>query len=89
MAAHPAIGGFCVPKKETGGDMEVADRLLTDTLDTSGGHRRQIWLAPLLESATSIVNMHSIAGAPLVRMLRISEIDLAADLGITMEPGGE
>lgn len=82
LAAHSAVDGFCLPKTEAAAEIEEIDRMLGDA-------GRDIWLAPLLESATSIVNIHSIAAAPRVRMLHIGEIDLAADLGITVGPAGE
>ena len=83
LAVHPAIDGFCLPKTETAAEVEEVDLLLSETI---GRGRREVGLAPLLESATSIVNVHSIAAAPRVRMLHIGEIDLAADLGITVGP---
>lgn len=82
MAAHPAVDGFCLPKTEMAAQVEEVDRLLSDV-------GRDIWLAPLLESATSIVNVHSISNAPRVRMLHIGELDLAADLDATVGPGGD
>lgn len=82
LAAHPAVDGFCLPKTETTAEVEEIDRMLGDA-------GRDIWLAPLLESATSIVDIHSIAAAPRVRMLHIGEIDLAADLGLAIGSGDD
>ena len=84
LVKDAAIAGFCLPKTETAEDVRAADRLITETLTGFGGVTpREVWLAPLLESAVSIVNVHEIAAAPRVRMLHIGEVDLAADLGVT------
>ncbi len=91
LVAHASVAGFCLPKTETAEELRAADRVITKTLAGSGkGTPREVWLAPLLESALSIVNVHEIAAAPRVRMLHIGEVDLAADLGVTAGiEGGE
>jgi citrate lyase subunit beta/citryl-CoA lyase len=90
LVAHASVAGFCLPKTETAEDLRAADQVIEESLAGSGGGKpREIWLAPLLESASSIVNVHEIAAAPRVRMLHIGEVDLAADLGVTAGINGD
>jgi citrate lyase subunit beta/citryl-CoA lyase len=64
--------------------------LISEAVARSGsGAPREIWLAPLLESAVSVVNVQEIAAAPRVRMLHIGEVDLAADLGVSAGINGD
>lgn len=82
LAAHPRVHGLCLPKTESATEVADVDRLLQRT-------GRQIGIAPLIESAVGIVNVHAIALAPGVRLLHLGEVDLAADLGLTPGPAGE
>ena len=82
LAAHPRVHGLCLPKTESAAEVEDVDRLL----QRAG---RPIGLAPLIESAVGVVNVHAIAAAPGVQLLHLGEVDLAADLGLTPGPGGE
>jgi citrate lyase subunit beta/citryl-CoA lyase len=90
LVVHASVAGFCLPKTEKAEDLRAADQLIEETLAGSGSVKpREIWLAPLLESAISLVNVHEIAAAPRVRLLHIGEIDLAADLGVTADTNGD
>lgn len=82
LAAHPRVHGLCLPKTESAAEIVDVDRLLQRT-------GRQIGIAPLIESAVGVVNVHAIAAAPGVRLLHLGEVDLAADLGLTPGRAGE
>lgn len=90
LATESSIAGFCLPKSETAEEVREADRLISEAMARSGsGAPREIWLAPLLESAVAVVNVQEIAAAPRVRMLHIGEVDLAADLGVSAGVTGD
>lgn len=90
FATEPSVAGFCLPKTETAEEVREADRLISEAVARSGSAApREIWLAPLLESAVSVVNVQEIAAAPRVRMLHIGEVDLAADLGVSAGVNGD
>jgi citrate lyase subunit beta/citryl-CoA lyase len=90
LVAHASVTVFCLPKTETAEDLLAANQLINETLAGPwSGKPREIWLAPLLESAESVINVHEIASAPRVRMLHIGEVDLAADLGVTAGINGD
>lgn len=80
LAAYPHIAGFFLPKADTADDVINVHSLLQYL-----GH--DLPLAPMIESATALVNIHDIAAAPGVYQLHIGEMDLAADLGLT--PGAD
>jgi citrate lyase subunit beta/citryl-CoA lyase len=81
LVTHASVAGFCLPKTEKTEDLRAADQLMEEMLAGSGSVRpREIWLAPLLEYAISVVNVHQIAAPPRVRMLHIGEVDLAAGI---------
>ncbi|MFK0007688.1 HpcH/HpaI aldolase/citrate lyase family protein [Paenarthrobacter sp. NPDC090520] len=79
LAGHPHLAGFFLPKADTPADVTDTHDLLQD-LD----HPKP--LAPMIESATALVNIHQIAAAPGVFQLHIGEMDLAADLGLSPGP---
>lgn len=76
LASHSHITGFLLPKVDTADDVHKAHSLLQAL-----GHH--LPLAPMIESATALVNIHDIAATPGTYQLHIGEMDLAADLGIT------
>ncbi|MFK0009078.1 HpcH/HpaI aldolase/citrate lyase family protein [Paenarthrobacter sp. NPDC090520] len=80
LAGHRHLTGFFLPKADTATDVNDAHELLQ-----SLGHPTP--LAPMIESATALVNIHQIAAASAVFQLHIGEMDLAADLGLT--PGSD
>ena len=82
LAAHPRVRGLCLPKTESAVEVAEVARLIRTT-------GREIGIAPLVESARGVVNVHAIAAAPGVRLLHLGEVDLAADLGLSPGPGGE
>ncbi|WP_404287758.1 HpcH/HpaI aldolase/citrate lyase family protein [Glutamicibacter arilaitensis] len=79
LASHPHLTGLFLPKADAARDVEEVHGLLQ-----RGGH--DLLLAPMIESATALVNIHDIAAAPGVYQLHIGEMDLAADLGLTSGP---
>ncbi|MFJ4170749.1 HpcH/HpaI aldolase/citrate lyase family protein [Paenarthrobacter sp. NPDC089714] len=80
LAGHRHLTGFFLPKADTPADVTGVHDLLHAL-----GHPTS--LAPMIESATALVNIHQIAAAPGVFQLHIGEMDLAADLGLS--PGSE
>jgi membrane dipeptidase len=57
VGLHATFAGFCLPKTETAEELRAADQLIEEYLTGSGGGKpREIWLAPLFESASSIAN---------------------------------
>lgn len=81
LATRPRLAGLCLAKTETAADVERVDRLLA-----AAG--RDIAVAPLVETARGVVNLHAIAAAPRVRLLHLGELDLALDLGLTPDEAG-
>ncbi|HUZ55119.1 MAG TPA: aldolase/citrate lyase family protein [Streptosporangiaceae bacterium] len=79
LAAAPALTGFCLAKAQDAAEIAGLDRLLT----ALGSEAR---LAPILESASAVLNAREIAAAPRVVRLQIGEADLRAELGIMPGP---
>lgn len=82
LAGHPGVHGVCLPKSESAADVAEVNRMLRAT-------GRDLGIAPLVETARGVVNVHAIATAPGVRLLHLGELDLAADLGVSPGPAGE
>ncbi|MCU1477096.1 MAG: Citrate (pro-3S)-lyase [Subtercola sp.] len=75
LSGHPNISGIFLPKVDTAAEVD-------HVIDVVAALGADVDLAPMIESATGLVNIHAIAASPGVRQLHIGEIDLAADLGI-------
>jgi citrate lyase subunit beta / citryl-CoA lyase len=80
LASHPALTGFFLPKTDSSHEVNDANALV------ARAGRRPL-LAPMIESAKGLTNIHSIAASANVHQLHIGEMDLVADLGVT--PGAE
>lgn len=76
LAAHPALDGLFLPKVDQASEVDRASRIVR-----SAG--RKLKLAPMIESAKGLVNIHAIAVADDVYQLHIGEMDLAADLDVS------
>lgn len=76
LAGERAVTGFVLPKVESAEQLSAA----SSNLRQSDAPKL---LAPLIESATGLVEIHSIARAKFVHQLHIGEMDLAADLDLT------
>jgi citrate lyase subunit beta/citryl-CoA lyase len=79
LAHHSQLAGFLLPKIEQPDTVRVAAELL-DRLGCLGA------LAPMIESATGLVNIHQIARITGVYQLHLGEMDFAADLGLDPNP---
>lgn len=79
LGGQSGITGFLLPKVDAAGEVYKAYSLLQGV-----GHNPR--LAPMIESATALVNVHDIADAPGVYQLHMGEMDLAADMGLTPGP---
>ncbi len=78
LAGCPTLTGLCLPKVESAEEVEAAHLLAP--------HLR---LAPIVESACGLAHLAEIAAAPALAWLHLGELDLAADLGVTMRTGFE
>jgi len=81
------IDGVYLPKVSSASDVGRTSDMIDD-LETARGMRPDsIRIAPLLETAESILEIPSIAAAPRVSHIALGETDLAADLG--MDPSSD
>jgi len=82
------IDGVYLPKVSSASDVERTSDMIDD-LETARGMRPDsVRIAPLLETAESILEIPSIAAAPRVSHMALGETDLAADLGMDPSPDG-
>jgi citrate lyase subunit beta/citryl-CoA lyase len=84
----PRLSGICAPKVESRDELEALDAVLHAAERENGLAAGSIAVCPLVESATGLEALRAIVRAPRVRVLQIGEIDLAADLGLSPQPGG-
>ncbi|MFF3214363.1 HpcH/HpaI aldolase/citrate lyase family protein [Streptomyces sp. NPDC002886] len=82
--ARPEVTGFCLAKCSGTKEIEAQHRLLTAAEERLRLPAHTFVLAPLLETASAVLDVHRIARAPRVRHLQLGEADLCAELGITM-----
>lgn len=80
--AGGAVTGFCLAK--CSGVEEIADQhdVLSTAEERQGLAPRTFAVAPLLETASAVLDAQQIARAPRVRHLQLGEADLCAELGI-------
>lgn len=79
-----ALTGVVVPKSEPDQLAEV-DALLWKLEADQGLTAGSVAVLPLLESAIGIQRVAEVAAAPRVLRLGLGEVDLAADLGVTLD----
>ncbi|SIM46696.1 HpcH/HpaI aldolase/citrate lyase family protein [Micromonospora cremea] len=78
LARRAALDGLCLPKVESAAEVEAVHALAPN-----------VRLAPLVESAVGVARLSGIASAAGVVWLHLGELDLAADLGMTVSTGDE
>jgi citrate lyase subunit beta/citryl-CoA lyase len=85
--ASPAVSGFCLAKAESADDVDAAAEACGRAEDALGLEPGSFSLAPLLESASAVLDARAIASAsPRVVRLQVGEADLRADIGVTLGP---
>ena len=85
--AHAAVTGFCLAKAESVEDVDAAAEACGRAETNLGLDPGTFSLAPLLESASAVLDARAIAGAsPRVVRLQVGEADLRADIGVTLGP---
>lgn len=77
LSRLPALVGVFVPKVESSDALAEVSR---------ASLREDLWLAPMIESATGLVRLHEIAQSSGVFQLHMGELDLATDLGLSPGP---
>jgi citrate lyase subunit beta/citryl-CoA lyase len=83
--ASPALTGFCLAKTESPDDVDAAAEACGRAEDALGLPPGTFALAPLLESASAVLDARAIASAsPRVVRLQVGEADLRADIGVTL-----
>lgn len=83
--AAPAVRGFCLAKTERADDVRAAAAACTQAEGSLGLPEGSYALAPLLESAASVLDARAIAAAsPRVNRLQVGEADLRAEIGVTL-----
>lgn len=83
LLAGPAVTGFCLAKCSGADAIAAQDAGLTAAEERRGLAPGALALAPLLETASAVLDVRPIAQAPRVRHLHLGEADLCAELGIT------
>ncbi|MBF4766217.1 CoA ester lyase [Nocardioides agariphilus] len=83
--AAPALRGFCLAKAEAS-DVVAAAQCCAQVEGDLGIEQNRFSLMPLLETATSVLDIGYIATSARVGALQVGEADLAAELG--WAPGG-
>ncbi|MCL1593258.1 MAG: CoA ester lyase [Actinomycetia bacterium] len=76
----PGLRGVYLPKAASSASIELVSDALTDLETSRGLPPNSIHIAPLLETASSILEIPAIASASRVSHLALGETDLAADL---------
>ena len=72
---RPGVLGVMLPKAETAGQIETVARALQEG----------VGVVPLLETASGIINVRELAGAPRVERLAFGSVDFQLDAGIQGE----
>ncbi|HLI14625.1 MAG TPA: aldolase/citrate lyase family protein [Acidimicrobiales bacterium] len=85
-ALAPALAGLLVAKCERATQLEALDALLASAERAHGLAPGTTPVAPLLESATGLLDARRLAAARRVVRLHLGEADLAAELGIRPSP---
>ncbi|MFG2972463.1 HpcH/HpaI aldolase/citrate lyase family protein [Streptomyces sp. NPDC048331] len=93
LLAGPAVTGFCLAKCSGVDGIAAQDAVLTAAEERLGLAPGAVALAPLLETASAVLDVRPIAQASRVRHLHLGEADLCAELGIAAPealdgPGG-
>ncbi|MCY0949138.1 HpcH/HpaI aldolase/citrate lyase family protein [Streptomyces sp. H27-S2] len=81
LLAAPRVTGFCLAKCSDA-DIAAQHETLTAAEERHGLAPGTFALAPLLETASAVLDVRQIARAPRVRHLQLGEADLCAELGI-------
>ena len=83
--ASPALAGFCIAKTESVDEVRAADDACAAAESGLGLEAGHFALAPLLESASAVLDARAIAAAsPRVSRLQVGEADLRADIGVEL-----
>ncbi|MFD3869466.1 HpcH/HpaI aldolase/citrate lyase family protein [Streptomyces sp. NPDC058623] len=82
LLAGPSVTGLCLAKCAGTDEIAAHDEILTEAEHRHGIEPGALSLAPLLETASAVLDARSIAQAPRVRHLQLGEADLCAELGI-------
>lgn len=82
LAGIPALSGIAIAKCESSTDVIRADAVLSALGDTTTK------IMPLIETPGALLAAEEIARGPRVHQLQIGEVDLAAELGVTVDPSG-
>ncbi|MFD3677040.1 HpcH/HpaI aldolase/citrate lyase family protein [Streptomyces sp. NPDC058613] len=89
LLAGPSVTGFCLAKCAGTDEIAAHDEVLTAAERRHGLGPGTLALAPLLETASAVLDARPIARAPRVRHLQLGEADLCAELGIDRsDPAG-
>lgn len=75
-----AVSAVVLPKTESRGDVEFAERLL-DGLEAESGRRTPLALQALVETAAGVLGLGDIAGSRRLEALIVGYADLAASIG--------
>lgn len=79
--ARAALGSIVLPKVESAGDLEFADRLL-DGAEAAAGRRRPLGIQALIETPSGLSRLDEIAASsPRLESLILGYADLAASIG--------
>lgn len=83
--AAPAVTGFCLAKAETADEVRAAAAACETAEQQLGLPAGVFLLAPLLESASAVLEARTIAAAsPRVARLQVGEADLRAEIGVVL-----
>jgi len=81
---RPGVTGVCVPKVESSADIRHVSMVLDNFETERHLALGSIVLMPLIETAAGLQSLREIAESPRVQRLQIGEIDLAADLMLSV-----
>ncbi len=83
-AVHPRVAGLVQAKSESVEDLQVLNQLVSVLEVERNIEPGHVQISPLIESALGILRAVDIAQAPRVSRLQVGEVDLRADIGVTL-----
>jgi len=83
-----AVHGIRLPKAESGEQMQVLDRALSEAEERAGVDRGSLCVVPAVETAVGVLAAAEIAKGPRAESLGFGVVDFVRDIGVEPDPSG-